>query len=415
MSRYQKFVVALLAFLQFTVILDFMTLSPLGATLMPALHITPTQFGFAVSAYAFSAGTSGLLAAGFADRFDRKRFLLFFYAGFVIGTLFCGLAPTYPLLVAARMFTGVFGGVLGSIVFAITTDLFPFEMRGRVMGFVQTAFAASQVLGIPVGLYLANIWGWHAPFLMIVVVSLAVGVAIVLYLKPIEGHLVGGARSGNPFRHLIATVTKPRHIQAFGTTALLATGGFMLMPFGSAFTVHNLGIAIERLPLIYLITGFCTIFTGPLIGRASDRVGKYRTFVFGTALGVAVVILYTHLGTTPLPIVVLVNATMFVGIFSRMIPAQALMSAIPEPRERGAFMSVSSSLQQISGGIASVLAGLIVSEGPGGAIVHFEQLGYVVAGSSLITLFMMNRIRKLVPEAAGKPAVVVAAPAIPEI
>jgi predicted MFS family arabinose efflux permease len=415
MSRYQKFVVALLAFLQFTVILDFMTLSPLGATLMPALHITPTQFGLAVSAYAFSAGTSGLLAAGFADRFDRKRFLLFFYAGFVLGTLFCGLAPTYPLLVAARMFTGVFGGVLGSIVFAITTDLFPFEMRGRVMGFVQTAFAASQVLGIPVGLYLANIWGWHAPFLMIVVVSLLVGVAIVLYLKPIEGHLAGEKRPGNAFSHLIATVTKPRHLQAFGTTALLATGGFMLMPFGSAFTVHNLGIAIERLPLIYLITGFCTIFTGPLIGRASDRIGKYKTFVFGTALGVAVVILYTHLGTTPLPVVVLVNAAMFVGIFSRMIPAQALMSAIPEPRERGAFMSVSSSLQQISGGIASVLAGLIVSEGPGGAIVHFEQLGYVVAGSSLVTLFMMNRIRKLVPEAAGAPPVVMTAPAIPEI
>jgi predicted MFS family arabinose efflux permease len=210
-------------------------------------------------------------------------------------------------------------------------------------------------------------------------------------------------------------VTKPRHLQAFGTTALLATGGFMLMPFGSAFTVHNLGIAIERLPLIYLITGFCTIFTGPLIGRASDRIGKYKTFVFGTALGVAVVILYTHLGTTPLPVVVLVNAAMFVGIFSRMIPAQALMSAIPEPRERGAFMSVSSSLQQISGGIASVLAGLIVSEGPGGAIVHFEQLGYVVAGSSLVTLFMMNRIRKLVPEAAGAPPVVMTAPAIPEI
>ena len=393
MSRYQKFVVALLAFLQFTVILDFMTLSPLGATLMPALHITPAQFGFAVSAYAFSAGTSGLLAAGFADRFDRKRFLLFFYAGFVLGTLFCGVAPTYALLVVARMITGVFGGVLGSIVFAITTDLFPYEMRGRVMGFVQTAFAASQVLGIPVGLYLANIWGWHAPFLLIVAVSTAVGVGIVLYLKPIEGHLAGQGRQVNAFAHLYATVAQPRHLQAFATTALLATGGFMLMPFGSAFTVHNLAIPIERLPVIYLITGFCTIFTGPLIGRAADRFGKFPTFVFGTGLGVFMVLLYTRLGPTPLAGVIAINALMFVGIFSRMIPSQALMSAIPAPRERGAFMSVSSSVQQIAGGVASVVAGLIVSARADGVLLNFEKLGYVVAATSLVTLVLIDRWR----------------------
>jgi predicted MFS family arabinose efflux permease len=417
MSRYQKFVVALLAFLQFTVILDFMTLSPLGATLMPALHITPAQFGLAVSAYAFSAGTSGLLAAGFADRFDRKRFLLFFYAGFVLGTLFCGVAPTYPLLVAARMITGVFGGVLGSIVFAITTDLFPYEMRGRVMGFVQTAFAASQVLGIPVGLYLANIWGWHAPFLLIVAVSLLVGVAIVLYLKPIEGHLAAQDRRVNAFAHLYATVAKPRYLQAFATTALLATGGFMLMPFGSAFTVHNLAIPIERLPLIYLVTGVCTIFTGPLIGRAADRFGKFRTFVFGPGLGIFMVLLYTRLGPTPLAGVIAVNTVMFVAIFSRMIPSQALMSAIPAPSERGAFMSVSSSVQQISGGVASVIAGLIVSERADGVLLHFEQLGYVVAGASLVTLFMMNRIRRLVPDApatAPPPMAATPAPVVPE-
>ena len=373
-----------------------------------------------MSAYAFSAGTSGLLAAGFADRFDRKRFLLFFYCGFVVGTLFCGLATTYPLLVAARTVTGVFGGVLGSIVFAITTDLFAYEMRGRVMGFVQTAFAASQVLGIPVGLYLANRWGWHAPFLMIVGVSTLVGVVIVLYLRPIAGHLTAASRRASPFAHLAAIVSQRRNLQAFATTALLSTGGFMLMPFGSAFTVNNLGIAIERLPVIYLVTGFLTIFTGPLIGRAADRFGKFPTFVFGTVLGIVMVVLYTHLGRTPLPVVIVVNAVMFVAIFSRMIPSQALMSAIPAPAERGAFMSISSSVQQISGGIASVLAGLIVTESADHVLLHFEQLGYVVAGASVVTLFMMNRIRRLVPDAPDAPAApataqsLAATPTIPE-
>ncbi len=411
MTRYQKFVVALLAFLQFTVILDFMTLSPLGAVLMPALRITPAQFGLVVSIYAFSAGTSGFLAAGFADRFDRKKFLLFFYCGFVLGTLLCGMAASYHVLLVARMVTGVFGGVIGSIVFAITTDLFPFEMRGRVMGFVQTAFAGSQVLGIPAGLFFSNLWGWHAPFLMIVAVSTVVGVIIVLRLQPIVGHLQAkGSRIG-PIGHLRATITQGRYVQAFATTALLSTGGFMLMPFSSAFTVHNLGITIDKLPLLYLITGFCTIFTGPLVGRAADRFGKFKTFVFGTSLTVLMVLIYTHLGRTPLPLLIAVNVVLFVGIFSRMIPSQALMSAIPSPDTRGSFMSVSSSVQQISGGFAAAIAGLVVVEGSGGYLLHFEWLGYIVVGTSLVTLFLMNRIHRMIPEQIKATTPPVAAPA----
>ena len=177
-TPYQKFVVAILAFLQFTIILDFMIISPLGAVLMPALKITPSQFGLVVSVYAFSAGAAGLLAAGFADKYDRKKLLLFFYTGFVIGTLLCGLATSYAFLLVARLVTGLFGGVIGSIVFAITTDLFPMSKRGRVMGFVQTAFAASQILGLPSGLYLSNHWGWNAPFFMIVAVSIMIGLEI---------------------------------------------------------------------------------------------------------------------------------------------------------------------------------------------------------------------------------------------
>src|SRR5271155_876219 len=185
-SGYQKFVVALLAFLQFSIILDFMIISPLGAIIMPDLGIGPQRFGEIVSAYAFSAGVSGILAAGFADRFDRKRFLLFFYFGFIVGTALCALAPNYPLLLMARIVTGLFGGVIGSVVLAIATDLFPLQMRGRVMGVVQTAFSASQVLGIPTGLYIANLWNWHVTFLAIILVAIPVGLIIVLGLLQIE-------------------------------------------------------------------------------------------------------------------------------------------------------------------------------------------------------------------------------------
>jgi len=396
-TGYQTFVVGVLAFLQFTIILDFMILSPLGALLMPTLKVSPSQFGLVVSVYAFSAGTSGILAAGFADRFDRKKLLLFFYTGFILGTLFCGLAPNYEFLLLARMLTGLFGGVIGSIVLAITTDLFPLEARGRVMGFIQTAFAASQILGIPAGLFLANNWGWHLPFLLIVAVASIAGIVIFIYLKPVNAHLQKKVDK-NPFHHLIETLTKTRHLQAFAAVVLMSTGGFMLMPFGSAFSVHNLGIDMQHLPTVYMITGLCSIITGPLVGRASDYFGKFKIFIFGTALSIIMVLIYTNLSTTPIALVILVNALMFVGISSRMIPSQALMSAVPLQKHRGAFMSISSSVQQISGGIAAYLAGLIVEEGAGGHLEHFERLGYVVVAASLVTIVMMYRIHKFVPE-----------------
>jgi predicted MFS family arabinose efflux permease len=395
LSSYQKWVVALLAFLQFTVILDFMIISPLGAVLMPTLKISPAQFGVVVSSYAFSAGAAGLLTAGFADRFDRKKLLLFFYCGFILGTLLCGIARSYQFLLFSRMITGVFAGVIGSIIFAITTDLFAYQLRGRVMGVIQTAFGASSVVGIPLGLYLSGRWGWNAPFLLIVAISVLVGAVTVRYLRPIDAHLrLRPDRSA--LHHLFHTVSTPRYLQGFATTGLLSTGGFILMPYMSAFSVHNLGIAFGRLPLVYLITGACAMIAGPLIGRASDAVGKYLVFCFGCAATIVMVTIYTHLGVTPLSVVILINCLLFVGVTSRMISASAMISAIPQPADRGSYMSISSSIQQISGGIAAVVGGLIVTETGSGALLHFDIVGYVLVASTLITLVMMYFISRRV-------------------
>jgi predicted MFS family arabinose efflux permease len=400
-SGYQKFIVALLAFLQFSIILDFMIISPLGAIIMPDLDIGPQRFGEIVSAYAFSAGASGLLAAGFADRYDRKRFLLVFYGGFILGTALCALAPNYPLLLLARIVTGLFGGVIGSIVLAIATDLFPLQLRGRVMGFVQTAFSASQVLGIPAGLYIANHFNWHVVFLAIVLIAIPVGFIIVIYMKPVTAHLALEKKE-SPWTHLANTVSVPRHVMAFAATALLVTGGYMMMPFGSVYTVNNLGIALTDLPTVYLVSGLFTIFSGPLVGRASDAFGKFRTFIFGCALSIVMVLIYTHLGRIPLAAVIAVNVLMFVGIFSRMIPAQTLMSAIPAVTMRGSFNAVNSSLQQFSGGVSSVIAGIIVAQEPDGALRNFDRIGYVVVATTLLSLGLMYVIQRSIPDAARK-------------
>ncbi|MEP7311517.1 MAG: MFS transporter [Pseudomonadota bacterium] len=392
-TGYQKSVIAMLAFLQFAVIIDFMLMAPLGALIMPALGASPAQFGTVVSAYAFAAGVSGFLTAGFADRFDRKKLLLFFYAGFIAGTAWCGLANSFESLLIARIVTGLFGGVIGSVVLAIATDLFVPQMRGRVMGFIQTAFAASQILGIPIGIYLSNRWDWHVPFLALAVLGLTVGLVIAFMMRPVNEHLTL-QQERSPFGHLVHTLVEPRHALPFVLVLFLTTGGFMLMPFSSAFTVNNLGIDLDHLPIIYLVTGIATIFAGPLVGKATDSFGKLRTFYVGTAITIVMVLIYTHLGISTVLVVTLINVLMFMGIFSRMIPFQAMMTQVPDPTHRGSFNAVSASLSQLAGGLAAVVAGHIVQQGADGKLQHYDVAGYVVVVTSIIACVLIWRVER---------------------
>ncbi|KAA2245428.1 MFS transporter [Chitinophaga agrisoli] len=410
-TRYQAFIIAMLAILQFTVVLDFMVLSPLGVLLLDKLQINTSQFGLVVSAYAFSAGASGLLAAGFADRFDRKKMLLFFYVGFITGTLLCATAPNYHFLLIARIVTGLFGGVISSISFAIITDLFKMEVRGRVMGFVQMAFAVSQVMGIPVGLLLANHFGWHAPFWMIAGFGALVGILIAVYMRPVNAHLAVKSDL-NPLVHLLKTLSQPNYLLAFGATTLMSTGGFMLMPFASTFSTHNLGITMDQLTLLYGITGVFSMIFGPLTGKLSDRIGKFQVFCLGSIVTIITIAIYTNLGLTPFAWVVAINVFMFLGVSSRMIGGQALMTAVPEMRDRGAFMSINSSVQQISGGIGSAVAGILVVQTSSGALQHYDRLGYVAIAATLITISFMYFVNKMVSAQPQKaPAKIVEVPA----
>jgi predicted MFS family arabinose efflux permease len=258
------------------------------------------------------------------------------------------------------------------------------------------------VLGIPAGLYVSNAFGWHAPFLMIAAVSAAVGVAIFALLRPIDEHLKKPS-TRNAVTHLLATLSRPRYQWGFAATMLLAVGGFMLMPFGSAFAVHNLGISLQRLPMVYMATGVAAIVAGPVMGRVSDVIGKYTTFAAGSGLAIVLVVFYTSLGVTPIWFVIALNIVLFVAITSRMVSSQALSSAIPEAQDRGAYMSISSSLQQLAGGVASSVAGLIVSQEADGPLQHYERLGYVVSAAIVTTVVLMYRINRMV-NGAGSPA-----------
>lgn len=395
-TSYQKFAVFILAITQFTVILDFMVMSPLGDILMKSLSLKPTHFGLVVSAYAFSAGISGLLTAGFADKFDRKKLLLFFYIGFIAGTILCGIVTSYPLLVAARIITGLFGGVIGSISMAIVADLFTIQQRGRVMGFIQMGFGASQILGIPIGLYLANAWGWHAPFLWVAGMAAIIAFFIAIKLKPITKHLAV-QQDKSPYEHLKHTIAKKDYRIGFTATALLSVGGFMMMPFGSAFAINNLHITQEQLPMIFMIAGLSTLIVMPLVGKLSDKIDKYKIFAFASLWTIVMIAIYTNLGVTPFGIVAVLNVLMMMGIMGRMVPSTALVTSIPEMQDRGAFMSINSSLQQIAGGIAAAFAGTIVAQKDKlSPLEHYDTLGIIIICISMLTVVLMYRVNKMV-------------------
>lgn len=393
-TSYQKFLIFSLAFLQFTVVLDFMIISPLGDEIMKQLSISTSQFGIIVSSYAFSAGLSGIMAAGFADKFDRKKLLLFFYTGFILGTFFCGLSQSYFTLLLSRIITGIFGGVIGSINVAIATDLFLPQQRGRVIGFIQMSFAGSQILGIPAGIYISNQFGWHYTFLMIVALAIGILLFIIKTMKPVDAHLAI-QQDKNAFLHLYHTISNRKYQVGFTAITFLAMGGFMLMPFSVPFLVNNIHISKEEMPMIFMFTGISSMVMMPMIGRLSDRYDKFKLFMGGSILAIAMVLIYVHLPVVPLWQVVVINILMFIGIMSRFVPATALNTSIPELRDRGAYMSLTSSLQQMAGGLGAVLAGMIVKqENNTGPLLYFNVLGFVVSGFLLFTVVLMYRVDK---------------------
>lgn len=398
-SQYQIIAIVILALTQFSVVLDFMVMSPLGDLIMKNMKITPNEFGLVVSCYAFSAGISGFFTASIADKFDRKKLLLIFYAGFILGTLLCGLATSYWLLVSARIVTGIFGGVISSISLAIVADIFEINQRGRVMGFLQMGFGMSQILGIPISLFLATTWNWQAPFYLIVGLATIIFIIGFFVLKPVVGHLE--LQRDNPIKHMWKTISNRDYRIGFLATAFMSLGGYLMMPWGSSFSVNNVGISQKDLPLMFMIIGISTFTVMPIIGKLSDKFNKYSIFVGSSILMVISVVIYTHLGQVSFAVLVIVNMVMMAGIMARMIPSQALTTAVPALKDRGAFMSINSSLQQMAGGIAALVGGAIVQQkNEFSPLERFDLLGYVVIAAILINIFLTYRVYKLVQRQA---------------
>lgn len=390
-TRSEKLLIAALAFVQFSHIVDFMILMPLGPQLMRIFEITPQQFGLLVSSYTFAAGATGILSAFFIDRFDRKTALMFFYVGFAIGTLACALAEDYVALLMTRTLTGAFGGVLSSLSLSIVSDRINVERRATAMSLLMMAFSAASVIGVPFSLYLATRWDWHAPFTFLGILALLL-VGLIHYAVPRMGdHLKGQIRANHFWQPVTAILANPNQLLALGFMILLVFGQFSMIPFLSPSLVINAGLSEAQLPLIYLVGGICSIFSGPLIGRAADKYGKKNVFTIAAVLSLVPLVGITNLGHEPLWVVLSWVGFFFVCIGGRMIPATALVSTTVQPQQRGTFMSLVSSVQQFSSAAAAYIAGTIVTTSATGQLLDYDKVGYLAAAFTILAIFA-NRL-----------------------
>lgn len=402
----EKIILLLLAVLNFTHILDFMIMMPLGNYLMPYFDISSQQFSMLVAAYTFSAGISGFAAAFFVDNFDRKKVLLFAYAGFLIGTLCCAISPRYEILLVSRIVAGLFGGLIGAQVLAIVADIIPYERRAAAMGTIMAAFSAASVFGVPFGLYIANLFNWHAPFFFVVVLGVLLVPFLIKLLPQMNAHLLVENRQKISPGQLIGDVFRSStQLYALSLIAVLMMGHFMIIPFINPFMEFNMGFSKTQTPMIYMVGGALTMISSPLIGRLADKIGKYKLFVVLVLASVPLVALITNLPAVSFYLVLGLMGIWFVIATGRMIPAQAMVSNVVPPERRGSFMSFTSSVQQLFVGLASVLAGFIVVKMPDNRIENYEITGYLSIAIILLSLFIATMLNRKLQEKHIEPEI----------
>ncbi len=359
---------------------------PLGPQLMRLFSITTTQFSWLVSSYTFCAGLSGFLASFIMDQFDRKKLLIFFFIGFCVGTLACAFAPTYELLLFSRALTGMFGGVLNSVVLSIVSDVIPYEKRGTAMGVISTAFSLASIAGVPFALFLANIGGWHSSFLFLAVVSFLIFPMIIKWIPSQAAHL-GGARVRkpvlDPLLHIFRT---PGQVWAMAFGGFLVLGQFMIIPFLSASLVANAGLQETQLFWVYLVGGTLTFITGPFVGRLADQIGKHKVFKYGLISSIFVTLWITHLSVQSMYLTLTIVGLFFVCVNARWVPALALISSVPSPAYRGSFMSFVGCIQQLMAGLGAVIAGAIVTRDTNGVLHNYGWVGVISVIMSLVAL-----------------------------
>lgn len=392
----ERLLLFLLAAGMFTHIMDFMIIMPLGSQLMEIFDISPQQFSLLVSSYTVTAGVIGFFMAFWIDRFDRKKALVFVYTGFALGTLACAFAPDYTVLLVTRSLTGAFGGVLGALVLSIVSDAVPLERRARGIGTVMASFGAASVAGVPFGLFIASKFSWHAPFLFLGILSFVVIALIAVTMKPMTAHI--SEVHARPIEVLNRIFGRPNARLGLTFTSMLMLGHFTIIPFVAPYMVGNVGFSNDQLAYIYLVGGLCTLFFSPWVGKMADKYGRLKIFTIFGSLVIIPILVITNLTPVPIWVALVVSAVFFIFSNGRMVPSTTMETAIIRPENRGSYMSIRSAVQQLTSGLASFIAGLIIVEKPsvfGGeakALANYHYVGMIAVFFSLIALYVARKI-----------------------
>jgi predicted MFS family arabinose efflux permease len=390
--RRERWLLLTLAGIQFTHILDFMIMMPLGPQFTALFGISNAQFGLLVSAYTLSAGFSGLMAATYIDRFSRKQLLLGMYTLFGLATLACALAPDYLWLMVARVAAGLFGGVLSALSQTIVADVIPFERRGRAMSVVMTSFSVSTVAGVPLGLFLAAHFNWHAPFVGIAALVGLLALGAWQTLPRLDAHLHHPERV-SVWRGIGQVLAEPNHLKAFAVSGLMMFAAFTVIPYITIYLQSNAGMQASEVPWIYLCGGVATLLSARYFGRLTDRVGKVQMFQ-RLALAVTVPLMATTLSQgLPLWGLLVISTLLFTVMSGRMIPGMAMISSAALPRLRGTFMTLNSAVQSASMGLAALVAGLIIGRDAQGQLTLYWVAGLLGVVASLLSVWLAGHLR----------------------
>ena len=389
--RTERFFLLTLAGIQFSHVLDFMIMMPLGPVLMAAFGIGTHEFGLLVASYSFSAAVSGILAATFVDLFERKRLLLIVFTLFGVATLACGLAPGYSTLILARGMAGVFGGIMGALVQTMIADAIPFSRRARASGVVSSAFSISTIAGVPLSLWLANHFGWRTPFVLIAALTV-VFLGIGLRFLPELRHHLSEEKRAHLLSATFSVLGDANHLRALLFSALIIFSGFTIIPYITVYAVNNVGIAQTDIPIVYLVGGTATFISARLIGRWADKFGKVEVYRRVALIALIPTLVLTHAGVLPLWVWLIISASFFVLISGRMIPAMAIIASSAQPKLRGTFMSLNATTQSLAMGLATTLAGFLTSLDADGRIVGYPLVGYVAVAANLVAIWFASRI-----------------------
>jgi predicted MFS family arabinose efflux permease len=394
----------------------FSMVTSLAPMLARDLGIPGQSIGPIMGFYMIASSVSGFLGTLYLDRFDRRKGLFVAMMGVVTGLLATALAPNEHLVLAARVLTGVFAGPANAFSVAIIIDNIPLERRGRALGSIAGFGALAQIIGIPVGLEIANLFdSWRYPFFAIAAAAVTIAIFVAHNLPPQRAHLENATSFAirQRLRLLGQLLSRPICLLAYGSQLTGIVPLVAITAIMAVFLVNNLGYPSDQLSLLYFIGGLTNIGAAWVVGRAIDKFGPGVVSIVSTIL-MTTAILMAYMGFNPgLPWLV-VFALFFLTTSGRLVVGQTIISRIPKPSERAGFQSLASSIQSMSMGITASSIPALLGNTPDGKLTGVHQYASVVIAVSWIFPFLVYRVDAMLKArdktaAAQMPAAVAAA------